>query len=793
MSIDLGTLVSEQALRSAAVLRAKKVDEKTVSAASAKALELKVKGEIEDGWLIAKRNKRSVRMERKKPEDRQLEDDVWTLFYRMGFTELNQDRQFYITMKDGSKRQLDVFAKDPETVFIVECTHSQDSGPKSVKGILDKIEAFREDVIKAVHEAFGKEPRLKVKFALASRKFDIRPADRERAQHLKIPILVDEDLDYFAKLSSLLKSASRYQFLGRYLRGEKVDGLRTKVPATRGRVGDTTFYNFLISPHDLLRIAYINHKGLGANEDVEETYQRMVKMPRLKSIGKYIDDGGTFPTNIVINIKQDNLHFDVKETFGNTTTGVLDLPGQYGSAWVIDGQHRLYGYAYAGRAPKDDKSVVSVLAYEDLPVRKEIEMFVDINTQQVKVPRNLVNEIISTLDIEDEDPRKRLDAMCARIVLGLGERKGSPVNGRIQTIGQTKNNFQCLTLTSFADGIDENSLLGRVHKAGKKAAGTLAPGPLGTHSLESSDIMKKAGRALSGYLNIFAGGAPEHWALGDAKGGYLCTNLGLRSLLVVFRKLIAFAEKGGVRAVDLSADDIVELIKPYAQHIVDYFKNASPDHIARFRNRGSSLKSVSENAFQMLAIIGEGDAAFDDKEVRDYLAQQDVEGTRKARTWIDEINEIVFNDVVQTLKEEYPGKGDSWWLNGVPRSIRNDADKRFNDEDGAHERWQYLMFIDYLAIVQHGDNWELFKDRYNFYGKGQKATLVRWIRKINDCRKITHHAEKGPLSHEQVDFVRRVHELVKKHIRDGELVDGKTQILFDDRALQPGPETAEAA
>ena len=130
----------------------------------------------------------------------------------------------------------------------------------------------------------------------------------------------------------------------------------------------------------------------------------------------------------------DGLNFDVQETYGETATGMLDLPGQYGCAWVIDGQHRLYGYAYAGRDADEDKSVVSVLAYQNLPIREEIEMFVDINTQQVKVQRNLVNEIISSLNIDAEDARKRLDAMCARIVLRLDQDKRSPVAGRTMTI-----------------------------------------------------------------------------------------------------------------------------------------------------------------------------------------------------------------------------------------------------------------------------------------------------------------------------------------------------------------------
>jgi DNA sulfur modification protein DndB len=50
---------------------------------------------------------------------------------------------------------------------------------------------------------------------------------------------------------------------------------------------------------------------------------------------------------------------------------------------------------------------------------------------------------------------------------------------------------------------------------------------------------------------------------------------------------------------------------------------------------------------------------------------------------------------------------------------------------------------------------------------------------------VTHHAEKGPLSRDQVDYVRRVHELVRRHIRDRERVDGKRQLLFDEANPSP--------
>ena len=125
MAEILKGLASSDALKSFAPVRAKSVDEKTIAAGSADSLALNLAAEEAEGWRVFKRNKRSIRVYRDKPIDRQLEDDVWSLLYRMGFEELNADRNFTIQLSEKAPpRQLDVFAKDHETVFIVECTHS---------------------------------------------------------------------------------------------------------------------------------------------------------------------------------------------------------------------------------------------------------------------------------------------------------------------------------------------------------------------------------------------------------------------------------------------------------------------------------------------------------------------------------------------------------------------------------------------------------------------------------------------------------------------------------------------
>lgn len=751
-------LVSGEEAKKVYIARSKSVDEKTITAANKNALATKVQGEELDGWCVAKRNKNSVRVSKPKPDDRQLEDDVWCLLYKLGFKEYNADRNFTIKLGPNAPgRQLDIFVKDDETVFIVECTHSQEQKAKSIKALIDKINGIREDVIKAIHAHYGKEPKLKVKWAIATRNVDWRKADKERADEAKIAIITEQDIAYYSKLTDYLKEAARYQFLARFLKGEGVDGLRIEVPATRGSMGGTTFYNFLISPFDLLKIAYISHKATSTND--LDTYQRMVKPSRLKSIAGYIDEGGQFPTNIVINFKTKNaLNFKKIQSFDDSTFGTITLPGQYGSAWVIDGQHRLYGFAFSQRGKGH---VVPVLAYENLPVPDEMRLFVDINCEQVKVPRSLLNEIYCNLNYGSEDPKERLDAQYPRIALRLDELKNSPIRDRVLTVSKDKDNYRCLSLTSLADGIKENRFLGFVIQTPPNT-GYIELGPLSHSSADLEYTAEKAADTLAEYLDIFAKGVPGNWQLGDSKGGFLCTNNGLRALFRLLKSLIVFIEdRYHVKASDMSAEEIVEKIAPYVAPLVEYFKNADASEIQTFRSR-QALDGVKQNCLGMMGIICEAHPEFTNTELKQYLDTRDKEGTAIARKHIDEINLVLFADVLNTLKNEYGTDNDAWWWKGIPQNTRQKCDEQVNRDNGVKARWQYLSLADYQTIVVN--NWPLFDKRYSFGTKGNKSDKTSWIGHINKIRQTTHHPEKGLISKDDVAYVGSIYQFVKENI-----------------------------
>jgi DNA sulfur modification protein DndB len=747
-------LVSEDDARKIYLQRAKSFDERSISANSESALAKKLRGEEEDGWSELKKNKKSVRLQKAKPADRQFEDDVWCLLYRLGFKEFSADRNFTVRVGENSPpRQLDVFAKDDETIFIVECTHAQDRGNKSVKGLIDKINAIREDVIKAVHSHYGRNPKLKIKWAIATRNVDWRKADKDRAYENKIAVLTDHDITYFTKLIGYLKEAARYQFLARYLRGESVEALAREIPATKGSMGGVTFYNFLISPFDLLKISYISHRAAAVND--LETYQRMVKPARLKSIADFIDKGGQFPTNIVVNFKaaKRSLRFSKTESFENTTFGKLTLPNQYGAAWVIDGQHRLYGYAYSHRT---SGQLIPVLAYENLPAAEEMRLFIDINSEQVKVSRSLLNEIYSNLNYGSENPEERLEAQYPRIALRLDALTTSPIRDRVVTSSKDKGPFRCLSLTSLSDGIKENRFLGGVRPVPE-------PGPLCDVSEDLELTTEKAADVIAGFFDLFAIGAPGNWQLGDAKGGFLCTNNGIRALLRLLKELILFTEaQKHLKAVTMDASDIVDAVAPLAAPVVDYFGKADLSEIQSYRSN-QALHGVAKNCLGMMGIISETYPEFTTKELQEYLGTRDKEGTKTARGLIDEINLVLFNDVIGTLKRHYGLEKDAWWWQ-LPQTTRSKCDEQVNRDNGANERWHYLSLADYQTIVP--SQWELFQDRYDFGDKGKKADKVSWIGRLNKIRQTTHHPEKGLISKEEVDWVKDIHAKVMNQIRD---------------------------
>ena len=139
------------------------------------------------------------------------------------------------------------------------------------------------------------------------------------------------------------------------------------------------FFFSTIPVQDLFPCCFVARR----DEDPDEGFQRVLTESRAEDISKYLSAGsGSIPTNVVLSAQPDaNLAY-------NSRSKTVSFNRVKGSFLVLDGQHRLWGYA---KCPIQHR--VPVAIYEGLSRAEETKLFIDINTTQRGVPAALLLDI----------------------------------------------------------------------------------------------------------------------------------------------------------------------------------------------------------------------------------------------------------------------------------------------------------------------------------------------------------------------------------------------------------------
>lgn len=484
--------------------RAKNYETKTISRNNLEA-------HLNDAWKIDKKNETSVRVKRDKSDDKFFEDRIWTLLYRMGI--------LYLSSKDGANlvtgyknsnaqsNELNIVGIDNEVAISIKCkiSDNRESWPL-LQEQLHTYSLLRERFALAVNKQFSTEHKRQIVFVMFLCNIVLTDEDKRRASQANIVIFDNYDLEYYENLVGHIGPAAKYQFFSDMLPGKRVPGLEIKVPAIKTKMGGSNCYTFSITPEYLLKISYISHRAKGRATDIN-TYQRMISKSRLSKIKKYIGENGIFPTNIVLNLEQKLVHFERtgqdingKHDIENGILGWLTIRPAYKSAWIIDGQHRLF--AYSGHE-KATKSKLSILAFEGLLPSRQAQLFVDINAKQKSVKQSLLQELYAELHWDAEDANVRVRAILSKAVQDLGEDPDSPLFNRIQTADSTKDHLKCITLTSVFGALEKTGF----HITKIKNGVPVEFGPLWSETNEK--ILKRTVYILKNWLKGIRSRAQE--------------------------------------------------------------------------------------------------------------------------------------------------------------------------------------------------------------------------------------------------------------------------------------------
>jgi DNA sulfur modification protein DndB len=432
-----------------------------------------------ENWLFDKKNQHTIRIKKLKPFDEIFEDSIWCMFQKMGFTEMNKDRNFKLSYSDENTlmQQIDIFAADSETILIVKCKASDEQLKKaSFKETIEAIGGKKEGLLRTIRASFP-EAKHKIKFIFATNNYIINENDQERLRNYDIIHFDDEVISYYIELTKHLGTSARFQLQGFLFSGQNVPELDTRVPAIQGKIGGHTFYSFSIEPEKLLKISYVLHRN-NANKKMMPTYQRIIKKSRLIIIKQFLDNGGFFPNSIVINIVSNckKIRFDIASPqieSALSKIGILYLPQTYRSAYIIDGQHRLYAY---GESEYKSKHTIPVVAFVDLEREEQIRLFMQINENQKAVSKNLQNTLNSDLLWDSPNLLEQIKALKLQIEQSLGEDFDSPLHNRVIIGEAEKNRVRCISIETIKTGLDRSNFFGEFTRNSIKVDGTFYKG-----------------------------------------------------------------------------------------------------------------------------------------------------------------------------------------------------------------------------------------------------------------------------------------------------------------------------
>lgn len=728
-----------------------------------------VEEETAKGWIVAKRNKTTTRLKKDKAHDKLLEDRVWTLLYRMGFTYLSGKGGAFLLLKPEDPKtpdnQIDVVAVDDDVAFAIECkSRARPSKSTDFTGDLAKHTSLRESFARAVRSQFPVDHKRPAIFAIWTSGVILTDNDRTRATEAGVPLLEESDLQYYESLVAQIGAAARYQFLADVLQGRSVPGLELTVPAIRTKMGGGIAYTFSVSPEYLLKIAFVSHRSRGKASDID-AYQRMLKRARLKSIRQYITDGGIFPTNIVVNIAEQKwLSFDRGKQDANkesgSTFGWLHIRPAYKVAWIIDGQHRLF--AYAGH-PEAKKSLISVLAFVALPASEQARLFVDINAQQRKVKQSLLQELYAELHWDADDPETRVQAILSKVVQALDTELGSPFHARILKADDVRTDSRCISLTSVFHALERTSFfIARTKKGAVVEYGPLWDG-------DNQGTLRRTVRIVGGYFDVIRQEASHLWELGSGEGGGLAMNDGVTVCINVLRSVVHHLQTlKRLALADLSDDELTRVLEQFGRKVGQYFASMTPDQVVQFRAlRGVQGQTTATRRVE--EAIRRTDSTFDPPGLSEFLAREKAQTTTRAFQILQRIEQNLQVTILGELKNEFGPEEQGWWFSAVPKGVRKKVDDRINEEGGKKGgREENFDLIDYREIIEA--NWQLFEESMA-RGKGSKDARTKWMVEVNDLRKPVMHASKGaslPITEEQLAFLEEIERWLQSQLSESQ-------------------------
>lgn len=482
-----------------------------------------------------------------------------------------------------------------------------------------------------------------------------------------------------------------------------------KVKAVKIKQHSRNLYLFSIEPEKLLKLAYVSRR------DMRDpwAYQRLLRPKKLKDLAKFVSktstgESGLLANNIVLAFEEDGVDF---------TGRTLKIPAVHCSVLVVDGQHRLYGFAPDNlkkiklleeeKRELQEEYPLACVGIKDLNQRVQAKLFREINEFQKKIDRNLLLDLFHHLEIGKEKN------VWLRVDMMKDLRRYAFFKDRIKILSTDKGN---ISLATFVDYPGLENLVKN-------------------HGRRSKKILKTYFESVSKIFDEEWNRNPERYVLS--------TNRGVRILISLLNLIIKCkgANKPNFRRC-LKALTKVTSTKE------DYF------NIENYKGKAYGAGAPADVAVAVWA-----------KEIKKTIPNFPCEGELNPDAYA--LLKELENELRECIQYELGKISEKWWKQRIPQDIRDTAEERKKKNkrpwpwllgEDLHPIY-YINFTDYRKIIIRKPNWrDAFKDVFK-----DKDIIGAWLKELEPIRNAISHPRK--LSSTELKTLQLYHEKILALIR----------------------------
>ena len=637
------------------------------------------------------------------------------------------------------RHQIDAAGGTNKTFFVIECKSTESPGFKSVAGAIKEVIGEQKEIRKGILKRFGSKYKH-VEFIIAFNGISFTDNDLEYAREHEITLWSESYLEQLSDTTHLIGKYARYHVLREMgvenlpIRGG--NGRTFNIPAYHFRHAQQDAYMFLMRAEDLLDLAYVSRIEGG----LENAFQRLLSRKKLESVAKFIEEAGSFKNNLVVNFGQSRrIRFTSynkpraskhrktarprKRPTNNSevSPGVIHIPKQYASMWLVDGQHRLYGYTRLKKQSLDRlNDLLPVIAMHDRDGTHAASTFVEINKNQKPVDSNILWALAGEVEKGDA-------VTISKAVRDLTENNRSKFRDKIyfpSLSKRPKRNYKLL-ISNVAKGIADRKLLGRIRRLTTVSKGRLK---------EDEALYYVLHTYFSLLNSVATSSGNTRW-----NTGFFMRNNGFNIMLRVLDEILIYQEGKFSRSATKT------LIQA---PIIGFFDNYKGNGMATLIKRASSEAIRGEIAIEIITSINDF--------VPDFAAKYLRRHEQLPKLSPDKIVERIEKLLRKVVEGRLSKICKNWWTERIPQRIRERTEERMEQNERPYP-WllsqdlnlmNHVDFSDYSSIISSKQNWrEVFEAIFV-----KKDVIQTTLSELNGIRKAVAHNRE--LTTDQVDQLR---------------------------------------